>query len=247
VSPEVLKNVLEAALLAAGRPLTVEGLCELLGNPDPPSAAPEHGAPPAPTEGGYPPTAQEVRAALARLGEEYAGRGIEVREVASGFRIQVRPEYGQRLVRLWAERPVRYSRALLETLALVAYRQPISRGEIEEVRGVSVSTSILKTLQDRDWVRVVGHRDAPGRPALYGTTRQFLDDFNLRRLSDLPPLPEVQNLDRVTVDLFASLPLGVEVGPAAAGEDAETGEPPPAAGAAADTHDAPPTAALPGS
>jgi len=128
-------------------------------------------------------------------------RGIELREVASGFRVQVRAEYGPRLARLWAERPARYSRALLETLALIAYRQPISRGEIEEVRGVAVSTSIFKTLQEREWVRVVGHRDAPGRPALFGTTRQFLDDFNLRRLSDLPPLAELQDLDRAADDL----------------------------------------------
>jgi segregation and condensation protein B len=175
-----------------------------------------------------PPTRDQVREALGRLAEDYAGRGIELREVASGFRIQVRPEYARRLGRLWAERPARYSRALLETLALVAYRQPISRAEIEEVRGVSVSSSIFKTLQDREWVRVVGHRDSPGRPALYGTTRQFLDDFNLKQLSDLPPLSELQDPERMTGDLFEALVAG-----AAAPADAEEGaaEEPPAAGA----------------
>ena len=155
------------------------------------------------------------------MAEEYSGRGIELREVASGFRIQVRPEYARRLGRLWAERPAHYSRALLETLALIAYRQPVSRAEIEEVRGVGVSSSIFKTLQDRDWVRVVGHRDTPGRPSLYGTTRQFLDDFNLRQLSDLPPLSELQDLDRMTADLFEAVVAGAAV----AAEDAGEGEP----------------------
>jgi segregation and condensation protein B len=175
------------------------------------------------------PTRDQVRQALGRLAEEYAGRGIELREVASGFRIQVRVEYARQLGRLWAERPARYSRALLETLALVAYRQPISRAEIEEVRGVSVSSSIFKTLQDRDWVRVVGHRDTPGRPALYGTTRQFLDDFDLKQLADLPPLSQLQDLDRVTGDLFEVLSAGV-AGPAE-GEGEAADEPAAGVGA----------------
>ena len=206
MSPEELRNTLEAALLAAGRPLSVDSLVELFDPESPDVALPDR---------------HLVRETLSRMAEEYSGRGIELQEVASGFRIQVRPEYARRLGRLWAERPARYSRALLETLALIAYRQPVSRAEIEEVRGVGVSSSIFKTLQDRDWVRVVGHRDTPGRPSLYGTTRQFLDDFNLRQLSDLPPLSELQDLDRMTADLFEAVVAGAAV----AAEDAGEGEP----------------------
>ena len=206
MSPEELRNTLEAALLAAGRPLSVDSLVELFDPESPYVALPDR---------------HLVRETLSRMAEEYSGRGIELREVASGFRIQVRPEYARRLGRLWAERPAHYSRALLETLALIAYRQPVSRAEIEEVRGVGVSSSIFKTLQDRDWVRVVGHRDTPGRPSLYGTTRQFLDDFNLRQLSDLPPLSELQDLDRMTADLFEAVVAGAAV----AAEDAGEGEP----------------------
>ena len=206
MSPEELRNTLEAALLAAGRPLSVDSLVELFDPESPDVALPDR---------------HLVRETLSRMAEEYSGRGIELQEVASGFRIQVRPEYARRLGRLWAERPARYSRALLETLALIAYRQPVSRAEIEEIRGVGVSSSIFKTLQDRDWVRVVGHRDTPGRPSLYGTTRQFLDDFNLRQLSDLPPLSELQDLDRMTADLFEAVVAGAAV----AAEDAGEGEP----------------------
>lgn len=206
MSPEEVRNTLEAALLAAGRPLSVDSLVELFDPESPDVALPDR---------------HLVRETLSRMAEEYSGRGIELQEVASGFRIQVRPEYARRLGRLWAERPARYSRALLETLALIAYRQPVSRAEIEEVRGVGVSSSIFKTLQDRDWVRVVGHRDTPGRPSLYGTTRQFLDDFNLRQLSDLPPLSELQDLDRMTADLFEAVVAGAAV----AAEDAGEGEP----------------------
>jgi segregation and condensation protein B len=223
VSPEELRNTVEAALLAAGRPLSLDALLDLFEAP--PFSSELAGAEiEAGTGVNGPPSRDRLREALGRLGEEYAGRGIELREVASGFRIQVRSDYARRLGRLWAERPPRYSHALLETLALVAYRQPISRAEIEEVRGVSVSTSIFKTLQERDWVRVVGHRDTPGRPALYGTTRKFLDDFNLRQLSDLPPLPEVQDLDRMTGDLFEAL-----VASAAESPEAERGGPDTAA------------------
>jgi len=206
VSPEELRNTLEAALLAAGRPLSVDSLVELFDPESPDVALPDR---------------HLVRETLSRMAEEYSGRGIELQEVASGFRIQVRPEYARRLGRLWAERPARYSRALLETLALIAYRQPVSRAEIEEIRGVGVSSSIFKTLQDRDWVRVVGHRDTPGRPSLFGTTRQFLDDFNLKQLSDLPPLSELQDLDRMTGDLFEAVVAGAAV----AAEDAGEGEP----------------------
>jgi segregation and condensation protein B len=217
VAPEVLRNTLEAALLAAGRPLTLEALCDLFVDEADPGGAEAAGAP----------GPEAVREALARLAQDYAGRAIELREVASGFRVQVRPEYGPRLARLSAERPTRYSRALLETLALVAYRQPISRGEIEEVRGVAVSTSIFKTLQEREWIRVVGHRDTPGRPAIYGTTRQFLDDFNLKRLAELPPLAELQDLDRAADDLARAMGDAVAPEIAALPADASEGVPPP--------------------
>jgi segregation and condensation protein B len=218
VDRRVLRNTLEAALLAAGRPLSLDTLLALVG---PPSSGEGQAAP---TEGSALPAGDwasrdQVREALAALAEDYAGRGIELREVATGYRIHVRPEYAASLGRLWEERPPRYSRALLETLALVAYRQPISRAEIEEVRGVGVSASILKTLQERDWIRVVGHRDTPGRPALYGTTRRFLDDLNLRQLADLPPLAELQDPDRATADLFpAGEASGEGAGPAGPAE-----------------------------
>ena len=210
MSPEEIRNTLEAALLAAGRPLPVDSLVELFDLESPDVALPDR---------------RLVRETLSRMAEEYSGRGIELREVASGFRIQVRPEYARRLGRLWAERPARYSRALLETLALIAYRQPVSRAEIEEIRGVGVSSSIFKTLQDRDWVRVVGHRDTPGRPSLFGTTRQFLDDFNLKQLSDLPPLSELQDLDRMTGDLFEAVVAGAAVAAQDAGEGEEGAAP----------------------
>lgn len=174
----------EAALLSAGRPVAVDELVAMFeGRED----APDRGA---------------VREAIAVLEERWHGRALEVIEVASGYRAQVRREFSQAISVLWQERPARYSRALLETLALIAYRQPVSRGEIEEVRGVSVSTSIMKTLTEREWVRVVGHREAPGRPALYGTTKHFLDTFGLRSLEDLPPLAELRNLHEPPPDLF---------------------------------------------
>jgi segregation and condensation protein B len=188
VSPVELKLVVEAALLAAGRPLSVEDLRSLFeGDSDPPG----------------PPALHE---ALEAVAEDWAGRAVELREVASGWRLQVRREYSGWVGRLFSERPPRYTRALLETLALIAYRQPITRGEIEDVRGVSVSTGIIKTLMEREWIRVLGHRDVPGRPALYGTTRMFLDSFGLQSLSDLPPLSDIKDLDSLHADLFADLP-----------------------------------------
>lgn len=177
-----IKNVLEAALLAAGRPLSLERLGELFGR----RAAPDRDA---------------LRAALAALAEDYAERGIELKEVASGFRIQVRSRMNDWLMPLWEERAPRYSRALLETLALIAYRQPITRGEIEEVRGVAVTTNIVRTLLERNWVRVVGHRDVPGRPAMFGTTREFLDYFGLKKLDDLPSLSEISELADLAPEL----------------------------------------------
>ena len=177
----------EAALLSAGRPVAIEELLGLFGHWE---DAPDR---------------QAIRDAVAALAERWRGRSIEVSEVASGFRAQIRKEYSQSISMLWQERPARYSRALLETLALIAYRQPVSRGEIEEIRGVSVSGSIMKTLIEREWVRVVGHREAPGRPALYGTTKHFLDAFNLKSLAALPPLAELKDLEDPRPDLFAGL------------------------------------------
>lgn len=174
--------ILEAVLLAAGEPLSLERLLEVF----PESERPERDA---------------VRKALLELMRDYAGRGMELIEVASGFRLQVPLVYSPWVSRLWEERAAHYSRALLETLALIAYRQPITRGEIEEVRGVSLSSSIMKTLQERDWIKVVGHREVPGRPALYATTRAFLDYFNLKSLSELPPLAAPRDLDAIGATL----------------------------------------------
>ncbi len=177
-----IKFFIEAALLAAGRPLNAGQLRDLFDG----RSAPDKG---------------EIRQAIAALVEEYEPRGITIAEVASGFRIQVKAAMADRLKKLWEERPPRYSRALFETLALVAYRQPITRGEIEEVRGVSVSSNIIRTLMERDWVRIVGHRDVPGRPAMFGTTRAFLDYFGLRKLDDLPPLADLADWESLRVQL----------------------------------------------
>lgn len=171
-----LKNILEAALMAAGGPLSVERMQSLFEDSDIPSPA-------------------DIRQALTELKTDLLGRGIELAEVASGYRLQVRTEVAPWVARLWDERPQRYSRALLETLALIAYRQPITRGDIEDVRGVVVSSGIMKTLLEREWVRVVGHRDVPGRPAMYATTREFLDYFGLKSLEELPTLSEIRELD----------------------------------------------------
>jgi segregation and condensation protein B len=177
-----IKYVLEAALLAAGRPLTLERLAELFGR----QGAPDRDA---------------LKAALEGLAQDYNDRGVELKEVASGYRIQIRSRMNDWLMPLWEERAPRYSRALLETMALIAYRQPITRGEIEEVRGVAVSTNIIRTLLERSWVRVVGHRDVPGRPAMFGTTREFLDYFGLKKLDDLPPLSEIRDLEDLDPEL----------------------------------------------
>jgi segregation and condensation protein B len=177
-----LTNVIEAILLAAARPVTVPQIVELFDSFERPSP-------------------EDVRAALDELAGRYAQHGIEVVEVASGWRVQVRPQHSEVVSRLWQERPARYSRALLETLALIAYRQPITRGEIEAIRGVAVSSTIMHTLQERNWVRVVGHREVPGRPELLGTTREFLDYFGLRSLDELPTLAELQDIDDLTVQL----------------------------------------------
>jgi segregation and condensation protein B len=177
-----LSSVVEAVLLAAGRPVTVDQLLELF-------------------EESQRPPAEEIVAALADLQQSYEHRGMELREVASGWRVQVRPQYADVVSRLWQERPSRYSRALLETLALIAYRQPITRGEIEDIRGVTVATTIMRTLHERGWIRVVGHREVPGRPELLGTTREFLDYFGLKSLDDLPTLAELRDLEDIREQL----------------------------------------------
>ena len=141
-----------------------------------------------------PPTSNEIKEALKSIEEKYQENSIELVKVASGYRLRIRQEYSSWVAKLWEAKPQKYSRALLETLALIAYKQPITRGEIEEVRGVSVSSQIIRTLLDRSWIKVVGHRDVPGRPALFSTTKDFLDDLNLSKLSDLPELPEIQNI-----------------------------------------------------
>ena len=177
-----IKHFVEAALLAAGRPLNIDQLKGLF-------------------DGRMAPEKSEIRKALATLNEEYEDRGIVISEVASGFRMQIRSAMADRLQKLWEERPPRYSRALFETLALMAYRQPITRGEIEEIRGVSVSSNIIRQLLERDWVRVVGHRDVPGRPAMFGTTKAFLDYFGLKKLDDLPPLADLSDWESLRVQL----------------------------------------------
>ncbi len=181
-----LKMIVEAALLAAEQPLSISQLGALFAEDEAPGP-------------------QALGEALDALGADCAGRGIELKQVASGYRLQVRPDLEPWVSRLWHERAPRYSRALLETLALIAYRQPITRGEIESIRGVSVSTSIMRTLQEREWVRIVGHRDVPGHPALFGTTRTFLDYFGLKRLDELPPLAEIRDLDTLEPELQLEL------------------------------------------
>jgi len=154
-----------------------------------------------------PPTSSEIKEALKSIQEKYSENSIELVKVASGYRLRIRQEYSSWVAKLWEAKPQKYSRALLETLALIAYKQPITRGEIEEVRGVSVSSQIIRTLLDRSWIKVVGHRDVPGRPALFSTTKDFLDDLNLSKLSDLPELPEIQNIpEEVQISLLNEPP-----------------------------------------
>jgi segregation and condensation protein B len=171
-----IKRIVEAALLAAAQPLSLAQLSALFGE----NEAVSH---------------EELARALEELGADCAERGVELNEVASGFRYQVRQDVHPWVARLWTERQTKYSRALLETLALIAYRQPITRGEIEQIRGVAVSTNIVKTLEEREWVRVVGYRDVPGKPALFGTTKNFLDYFNLKSLDELPPMAEIREIE----------------------------------------------------
>jgi len=180
--PKDLASLLEAFLLASGKPLSLERLGELFEEHERPSSA-------------------QLKKALEVLDKSCKGRAFELKEVASGYRLQVRQRFSPWVGRLWEERPQRYSRALLETLALIAYRQPITRGEIEQVRGVAVSSNIIQALEEREWIRVVGHRDVPGKPALFGTTKGFLDYFGLKRLDELPPLSELKDLGELEPQL----------------------------------------------
>ncbi|MBM4228183.1 MAG: SMC-Scp complex subunit ScpB [Gammaproteobacteria bacterium] len=202
-----IKPILEAAIMAAEAPVPMERLLGLFSLLD-------EGAPSAP----------ELEAAIAELQQDYAGHGVELVGVAGGYRFQTRAEYADWVNRLWEERKPRYSRALLETIAIIAYRQPITRSEIEDIRGVAVSTGIMKTLLDRDWVKVVGHRDVPGRPAIYATTRQFLEYFNLASLDALPTLAELRDIDGLNPDLFAETGVDYPAGeaPDTPAEEAET-------------------------
>ena len=191
MTPELRTHAVEAALLAAGRALSVDELVALFEDE---AAAP---------------TRREIRDSIESLRELWEGRALELAEVASGFRMQVRASHARWMTRLWAERAPRYTRALLETLALIAYRQPVTRGQIEDVRGVSVSSSIIRTLLEREWIRVVGHREVPGRPALYGTTRAFLDHFNMKSLEELPVLEELRDIEGMVPDLFRGATVSV--------------------------------------
>jgi len=172
---ENLPSIIEALLFSSSRPLSEKEILSVFDQRSPPSSS-------------------EIKEALKLIEEKYLNNSIELVKVASGYRLRIRQEYSSWVAKLWEAKPQKYSRALLETLALIAYKQPITRGEIEEVRGVSVSSQIIRTLLDRSWIKVVGHRDVPGRPALFSTTKDFLDDLNLSKLSDLPDLPEIQNI-----------------------------------------------------
>ena len=187
IKGEQLQRILEAALLAVGQPLSTTQLAALFSDEERPPKG-------------------EISRALEQLGNECVERGVELRKVASGYRFQIKQDLNEWVSRLWKERPQRYSRALLETIALIAYRQPITRGEIESVRGVSVSTNIVRTLQEREWIRVVGHRDVPGKPALFGTTQTFLDSFGLQNLDDLPTLAEIRDMENLEPELQLEVP-----------------------------------------
>lgn len=192
MNPDIIKKVVEAALLAAGQPLKIDRIMGLF------------------AEGEFQPEKKDIHEALEAISESCKDRGIELREVASGYRLQVKEDMAPWISRLWEEKPQRYTRALLETLALIAYRQPVTRGEIEDVRGVAVSSNIIKSLTEREWVKVVGHRDVPGKPAMYGTTKEFLDYFNLKTLDELPTLAELRDFETINTELDLQLP-GMEM------------------------------------
>lgn len=210
MSNSELKNILEAALLVAGQVLSVKKLSNLF---------PEDTRP----------ATEEIQQALLELEADYVGRGIELVRVGKGYRFQSRAQYAEWVSRLSEERPARYSRALLETLAIIAYRQPVTRGDIEEIRGVAVSSDIIQKLSDREWIREVGHRDVPGRPALFGTTQGFLEHFGLKNLSELPPLSELRDLEEIGRELNLSLDLGDMGGEDEQGENGDDESPQTAA------------------
>ncbi len=184
-----LKQILEAALMAADTTLNIDRLLQLF----------EHDE--------DKPTRDQIKNILKALQDECEGRGVELKRIASGYRYQTRTDVQPWVARLWQEKPPRYTRALLETLSLIVYRQPITRGEIEEVRGVSVSSSIIKTLLEREWIKVIGHKEVPGRPALYGSTKKFLDYFNLKTLNELPTLADLTDLDQEHPELDLGAPV----------------------------------------
>jgi segregation and condensation protein B len=184
-----VKMIVEGLLLAAGRPLSLDNIIQVFSDEEKPDR-------------------DELKGVLQSISDECNDRGFELKEVASGYRFQVKQDLSEWVAKLWEERPPRYTRALLETLALIAYRQPITRGDIEEIRGVGVSSNIIRTLLDREWVRVVGHRDVPGRPAMFATTKGFLDYFNLKNLQDLPPLSEIRELEKRDPELNLEDDLG---------------------------------------
>ncbi|MBN7769210.1 SMC-Scp complex subunit ScpB [Marinobacter daepoensis] len=201
-----VQAIAEAALLAAGKPLSLEQLRELFSEDERP-------------------VRQVMEQVMMMLEQSCEGRGFELKKVASGYRLQVREEFAPWVARLFEEKPQRYSRALLETLALIAYRQPITRGEIEDIRGVTVSSNIIRTLLEREWVRVVGHRDVPGRPAMYATTRQFLDYFNLTGLDELPPLSDVRDLEEIGREIEQKMQGEITLDPQAhSGDSPDAGE-----------------------
>ena len=187
MNQEQLKNIVEAALMVSEKPVSLNQLLAIF---EKESDVPEKA---------------DIKAAINQIIEDYKGRGIELKEVSSGFRIQVNGDYAAWINHLFDDRPPRYSRALLETLAIIAYRQPITRAEIEEIRGVSVSSNIIRTLQERNWIRVVGQRDIPGKPELLATSKEFLDYFNLKKLSELPSLAEIKDFEQINPDLFEEL------------------------------------------
>ena len=188
MSQKKIKNIIEAALMVSSQTLSIQRLMNLFDE-----------------DKTLHPDRDSIKTAINDLQKDFEGHGVSLVEVASGFRFQANSEYAEWVNHLFDERPPRYSRALLETLSIIAYRQPITRGEIEDIRGVSVSGTITKTLQEREWIKVVGHRDVPGRPELLATTKSFLDYFNLKKLSELPELEDIKDFDSINPDLFEAL------------------------------------------
>ena len=200
--PSELKNIVEAALLVSSQPLTIEKLLSMF------------------PEGGRP-ERDEIRQVLDELSADYAERGVELKQIDHGYRFQSREKYSDWLSRLTYDKPQRYSRALLETLSIITYRQPVTRSDIEDIRGVSISTEMIRTLLERDWIRQVGHRDVPGKPALFGTTRTFLEHFNLKSLDELPPLSELRSIDEISRGLDAVVRVPEKNTESASGPDSE--------------------------